>query len=205
MDSITKICTKCKEEKTLDLFYRQKGCYDGRRPECKKCSNLRIDRCHKDKPELKKLWSKTSRERNKDREKATKKKYFEKNKEIIIQKRKLKYLERKEYHKNKSHEWYLNNKDKVMTKLRERKAKMLGAGGRFTEKDWLEVLHRYGNSCLRCGSKEKIVRDHVVPVSRGGVNTKYNIQPLCSKCNLEKFTQSWDFRFDKGKWNEPNN
>ena len=35
----TKICSKCKEEKEVCEFYNNKGKFDGKRPECKVCSN----------------------------------------------------------------------------------------------------------------------------------------------------------------------
>jgi hypothetical protein len=35
----TKICSKCKEEKEVCEFYNKKSAYDGKRPECKLCSN----------------------------------------------------------------------------------------------------------------------------------------------------------------------
>jgi len=37
----TKICTVCGITKPLACFYKQAGCKDGHRPECKECKNLR--------------------------------------------------------------------------------------------------------------------------------------------------------------------
>lgn len=39
---ITKVCTKCGEEKLLERFSKQKDCLHGRRNECKNCYNARL-------------------------------------------------------------------------------------------------------------------------------------------------------------------
>lgn len=36
---MTKICTKCKTEKPIEDFYKDKASRNGRRPDCKKCKN----------------------------------------------------------------------------------------------------------------------------------------------------------------------
>jgi Holliday junction DNA helicase RuvB len=48
------------------------------------------------------------------------------------------------------------------------------------------VWQRDGGRCVKCGSKEKLEYDHIIPVSKGGSNTARNIQLLCEKCNRSK-------------------
>lgn len=50
----------------------------------------------------------------------------------------------------------------------------------------IEVWRRDGGKCARCGSREKLEYDHIVPVSRGGSNTARNIELLCESCNRKK-------------------
>jgi len=50
----------------------------------------------------------------------------------------------------------------------------------------LLVWSRDGGACIRCGSKEKLHFDHVIPVVKGGGNSAANIQLLCETCNLKK-------------------
>ncbi|MGO9085853.1 MAG: HNH endonuclease [Candidatus Sulfotelmatobacter sp.] len=51
----------------------------------------------------------------------------------------------------------------------------------------LEVWKRDKGSCVKCGSKENLHFDHIIPYSQGGSSKDAkNIQILCSKHNLEK-------------------
>lgn len=56
------------------------------------------------------------------------------------------------------------------------------------------VYGRDKNKCLRCGSKNDLSIDHVVPVSKGGVKAKFNLQTLCRDCNNWKGDRIIDFR-----------
>jgi len=51
----------------------------------------------------------------------------------------------------------------------------------------LEVWKRDGGKCAKCGAKEDLHFDHIIPWSKGGSSsTADNIQLLCGKHNLEK-------------------
>jgi hypothetical protein len=50
----------------------------------------------------------------------------------------------------------------------------------------IAVWRRDNGQCVRCGSRERLEYDHIIPVSRGGSNTVRNIQLLCEKCNRSK-------------------
>lgn len=51
----------------------------------------------------------------------------------------------------------------------------------------LEVYKRDQGQCVKCGSKDNLHFDHILPYSKGGTSLKTaNIQLLCARHNLEK-------------------
>jgi len=48
------------------------------------------------------------------------------------------------------------------------------------------VWTRDQGKCARCGNRERLEFDHIVPISRGGSNTERNIELLCEVCNRAK-------------------
>ncbi len=48
------------------------------------------------------------------------------------------------------------------------------------------VWRRDRGKCVKCGGKENLELDHIIPVSKGGSSTEKNVQILCEKCNREK-------------------
>jgi 5-methylcytosine-specific restriction endonuclease McrA len=49
-----------------------------------------------------------------------------------------------------------------------------------------EVWRRDGGQCVRCGSRDRLEFDHIVPLAMGGSNTPRNIELLCESCNRQK-------------------
>lgn len=52
-----------------------------------------------------------------------------------------------------------------------------------------ELFKRDGNLCLYCGEEfpdEQLTRDHVVPLSRGGLDRWSNVVTACRSCNTRK-------------------
>ncbi len=49
-----------------------------------------------------------------------------------------------------------------------------------------EVWNRDKGKCVKCGSRDKLEYDHIIPASKGGSNTARNIELLCEKCNRKK-------------------
>ena len=68
--------------------------------------------------------------------------------------------------------------------------------GSWTQKEWREILNRYGDKCLRCGASPVVV-EHIISLSTFGHNVADNLQPLCSSCNSWKRSRTIDFRPDR--------
>jgi hypothetical protein len=49
-----------------------------------------------------------------------------------------------------------------------------------------EVWRRDKGICTKCGGRENLEFDHIIPVSKGGSNTVRNIELLCQNCNRKK-------------------
>ena len=47
-----------------------------------------------------------------------------------------------------------------------------------------------GYKCQRCGSRDNLEIDHVVPHSWGGSSGMHNLQVLCRECNRQKSNRS---------------
>ena len=50
----------------------------------------------------------------------------------------------------------------------------------------LFVWRRDKGQCVRCGSRERLEFDHIIPVIAGGSSTERNVQLLCESCNRSK-------------------
>jgi HNH endonuclease len=57
---------------------------------------------------------------------------------------------------------------------------------RIPESVRIGVWRRDGGCCARCGSRERLEYDHIVPLDKGGSNTVRNVELLCERHNREK-------------------
>ena len=76
-----------------------------------------------------------------------------------------------------------------VTARQNRRCKRKGVYSRLTRFDWLAVEYKHGFACACCGvssREEMITLDHVIPLSEGGTNCVWNIQPLCVTCHRDK-------------------
>ncbi len=88
------------------------------------------------------------------------------------------------------HEWAAHQfeVDSSTLRVREYRRKLAESGSSpaHFQKFRPMVLERDSYSCVYCASQEKLVVDHVVPVSRGGWTDIDNLVTACRRCNSGK-------------------
>jgi 5-methylcytosine-specific restriction endonuclease McrA len=116
-----------------------------------------------------KRWS----EKNAEHLEAYREEYRETNRERIRE------AHRRHYREN-SEEYYARN--------HQRRLRIEANGGRYTGAEIKKLYEEQHGLCGICGCdlNEKFHRDHIIPVSKGGSNSIYNIQLLCPPCNMKK-------------------
>lgn len=190
----TKKCSKCKQEKTLDKFCKNKKTKDGYESWCGQCKNKQNKVYYEAHKEQVKEKSKTWRDSHKEHCYQVEKAWRDSHKEVC---RKL------------NRDWYKNHPEKKEASKKKfwesPKGKALAARGYYkrktahktvindlTAQQWEEIKQKQNYTCLHCGKKEpeiNLTRDHIIPVSKGGGLTKNNVQGLCSICNCKKHTK----------------
>lgn len=59
----------------------------------------------------------------------------------------------------------------------------------LTAAQWREILAAYDHRCVYCGRKmQRLTKDHIIPLAKGGMHTFSNIVPACRSCNFRKHT-----------------
>ncbi len=94
---------------------------------------------------------------------------------------------------------YKNGLEKKRFTNQRYKARKIHAVGSHTLDEWEKVKKIYGYMCLCCKRTEpeiKLTEDHIIPLSMGGTDYIWNIQPLCFSCNSRKNIKEIDYRND---------
>lgn len=159
-------CSKCGKVKPLEDFSRDKRGRWGRSSQCKACRKQYDHELHQ-------------KNKKKDNERASE-----------WRKRNVERVQLTKRH------WKQTHPEKIRIENAKRRALKANAEGSYDETEWLELCAKYGNKCLRCGRTDrKLTPDHVIPLSKGGTNWIWNIQPLCFFCNSGKKIRTDDYRY----------
>lgn len=153
-----KRCPKCKTEKQLTEFGRDRSRPDGLQRYCKACC------C---------AYQKGFRRDNRDAVLAERASYYRKNRDDVLA---------------RMQRWQQENPDKVRAIAARRRARKLDAfeDGSVTAQSVRELFERFRCRCAYCGARGTLQEDHVVPVSKGGPHIIENILPACVSCNASK-------------------
>ncbi len=159
---MTKKCSKCKEDKNLTDFHKNKSKKDGLQIYCKPCmiqSTTKYIQSDAGKATQKKYYTS---EIGKVHRRAREKKYNKTAKGIANNKKQC------------SKRWYADHEHSKL-KLRARNAGVpLGVLKQIQERDKV---------CQLCHTDQDLQFDHIYPVSLGGLGSLDNLQLLCGTCN----------------------
>lgn len=75
---------------------------------------------------------------------------------------------------------------------------------RFRQGQRQRLLGHAGHRCQRCGSRDALELDHIIPVTHGGTNDDENALVLCKACHLEKTRAERKILGLSGYWIEHN-
>ena len=94
------------------------------------------------------------------------------------------------YKAQKRKRWRVAHKDQDNFYTRQRRYRKKHARGSHTLAQWKALVKFVGQKCVRCGCRSlELTEDHILPLSVGGTNYIWNIQPLCGRCNSLKHTR----------------
>lgn len=120
------------------------------------------------------------------------------NKEKIAKGARIWKENNKESRRQADKEWTQNNPERTRERGRRRRARKYNAVKNasidVTHKDIELLKQTFNESCVYCGSTEKLTIDHVIPLARGGTHELKNLLPCCRSCNSSKNCspiQSW--------------
>ena len=161
-----KTCTKCKKEKELTKFYKDKGKKDGLKSWCKECH---LEDSRKREPKYN----------------ETRKKYRIENQEEYVEKKKKYYKENKEKILELNRQWRQAFKGRLLSY--KRGAEKRGIKWLLTEGEFKSFWKK---SCSYCGDDIE-----TVGIDRVDSQKPYeisNCKPCCTDCNKMKLDLSED-------------
>lgn len=162
----TKRCYRCKEEKPLSEFGRDKHRKDGLNGCCKACKKL----YNAEQKDYLKQYMKTYREHYTVPQ--------------ITRERNREY----------SHNYRCEHPENMRKNQAQYRARQAGCSGVLTESEICACLDYFDYKCAYSGRDlpHDYHLDHVVPLSKGGENTIHNIVPCCPEINLNKHNHDFE-------------
>ena len=177
---MNKVCSKCKIEKTVVEFYKNKSKKDGLQTICKECTRANDEirvKTGENKERCKTKYLKMMENDSYSEKEKTRKETWRKNN--VDTHRKI----------NQNH--YQNNKEQYYNKAGKRRSLLKSLDSDFTIEQWEECVTHFQKKCAYCGMKGKLTREHFIPVTKRGTYTKDNIIPVCKSCNSSKCDRSF--------------
>jgi hypothetical protein len=178
---LRRTCTKCGLKKYGYDFHKGQS-------RCKVCRNKEnADYRAKSKEQIKQ-YKKTYREKFPDRVKESQKKYRDKNASKFLRYKREFYFRHgywadPENTKERGRKYRREHPEIVKACYQRYKGKKQQNGGRHTTQEWRELVEYFEYKCVCCGARpQKLEKDHIVPVSKGGSNSIDNMKKNQDGC-----------------------
>lgn len=168
-----KTCTKCKEEKSLDDFYKRAGgvLY---KSECKQCSKKNVSNWDARNKEKRAAIDRRSKSKHSEKVKACQSRWREKNKGYATQYARI-------------------NRSRTNAASAKRRAIKLLATPIWANADKIEVEYELAAWCSTV-TGERYEVDHIVPLQNGivcGLHNEFNLQVIQMSDNRAKKNRHW--------------
>ncbi len=82
--------------------------------------------------------------------------------------------------------WRSRNPIRVAHYKSARRERLKNVLKTLTFQEWKLILEQFEYKCTYCDVTGKLTQDHIIPISKGGCHTKYNVVPACMSCNASK-------------------
>lgn len=123
------------------------------------------------------------REKNRENDRRNKLRWYYRNKGKCDEYRKKNRDKYNEYSRN----WAKRNREYLALQRSQYRAKQKELGFDLTYSQWEAIKRAYNFKCAYCGTKpQRLEKDHVIPIAKGGATTSSNIIPSCKHCNRQK-------------------
>lgn len=189
-----KQCSRCKEVKSLDEFYKRNDRKSGWHSLCATCHNA-----IKSNPEIRKKQGKQYYQKNRERKRQWQREYYEQNRDDRRRYNSLYRQRNVEKLRRSSREYYRDNPDKIKRNNLRRKMRKLLIPYREIPNLENELYEIQNGLCLYCNTPlvkgpRSIHLDHIIPLSYAEtLGSRYpghvpsNLALTCHSCNLSKF------------------
>lgn len=178
----TKICSKCKEEKFINDFGKNKRKSDGLEPRCRECVNTASRERYAKDPQKKIAQTRKYHLEHPEWSKQQLRKHHEANAAIRYERQKLRLQDPEKRAKARE--------SSRRSEARRRAIKRAGVADFISVQQVTSLIKDFNNQCYICLAEFndiiELQLDHFMPIAKGGQHTLENIKPACADCNRRK-------------------